>query len=415
MNGFFSTLVRLICHAEPRLVRYVGEAITRSGDVSEWGNHDVFSRLLVEPLRLLQGQAPNLRLPMVVVIDAMDECPSDDVKNVLQLLLGLHKELHKEPHNLLSPVLKFLITSRPEPYIKEIFDANNNETPPKFRRCDLGTNIGDVDAYLRNHFTTIRRDHSDVFRARSSPWPETEEYEELSKRTAGLFIYASTIIKFVADEDENPIHQLKLALDSNSLARTMYGELDSLYSQILSQVRNWERVRKTLGAITQVVEPLSVQELTLLLKLDEGDVRRHLRHLHSVLIVPTDDEDPIRLAHPSFYDFLTTQERSGNWYLDILAHREMLAAACMKIMTDSHKEAWHTTTNANFAQRRLLQYVCKYWHRDIIRLHEAKTRPQEEFQRFMLRHWFEASTELEVQLPPGLSEIFKSVCSFIFF
>ena len=64
-----------------------------------------------------------------------------------------------------------------------------------------------------------------------------------------------------------------------------------------------------LGTVLLVFNPLSVRALSDLLKV--ANITTTLRYLHSVLIVPDSErtEDPVRIFHKSFPDFLTDPKR----------------------------------------------------------------------------------------------------------
>lgn len=57
-------------------------------------------------------------------------------------------------------------------------------------------------------------------------------------------------------------------------------------------------------------------------------------HLHSVVIVPDNDEKVIRLLHPSFFDFITNPLRCQNPTLlvDTKTQHALLAHACLRAM-----------------------------------------------------------------------------------
>jgi hypothetical protein len=63
---------------------------------------------------------------------------------------------------------------------------------------------------------------------------------------------------------------------------------------------------RTSETIMTVKEQLSIADVTYLLQIDTGDVIHALLGVQSILLVPEDDELPIRQFHTSLRDFLTT-------------------------------------------------------------------------------------------------------------
>lgn len=418
-NGFFSTLALQLSNFEPRLVPYLVDAVKKNISISGLDNDETFSQLLAGPLGLLKKEQVPITFPMVVVIDALDECQHKDAEKVLQLLLGLNNELGCPS----PPILKFLITSRPEYHIQSVFippppkenqPNSHKDSPPKFQAYRLHPNTDDVDRYLRQELKRIRSAHPECF-ATSDPWPSQEDFAKLSSKADGLFIYAATVVKFVGSQNKHPVTRFKMIMDTGSLqSHEIYRELDALYDQIMLQMQTTcsdldkDRIRGILGAIIFAFEPLSAKQLELLFELDVGQAQVDLRELSSVLAVPTDLDQPIRVTHPSFYDFLTTK-RSGNWHLDASAPHRTLAAACTKVIEDTYKDDWHASKDASSARRKLLVHACSFWHRHLIRSNPLD--PTQLKNKLLLRRWFEVSVELQVNIQPALSRIFDWVWS----
>ncbi|KAH8745898.1 hypothetical protein F5883DRAFT_438536 [Diaporthe sp. PMI_573] len=65
-----------------------------------------FEKLILELLSRIQGKA-SCRAPVIIVVDALDECErEDDIRVIITLF--------SHARNLQSPTLKVLLTSRPE-------------------------------------------------------------------------------------------------------------------------------------------------------------------------------------------------------------------------------------------------------------------------------------------------------------
>jgi hypothetical protein len=99
-------------------------------------------------------------------------------------------------------------------------------------------------------------------------WPSSSDIEVLCKKAAGFFIYASTVVKFVASGYDPPPERLTLI---TSLPRTTIGEgksgVDQLYIKVLEQAFHdtyadnsqlYSRFRSVVGTVLLLFNPLSV-------------------------------------------------------------------------------------------------------------------------------------------------------------
>ena len=118
-------------------------------------------------------------------------------------------------------------------------------------------NVLDISSYLHHHLSSFREDP--MFQLASN-WPGEEKIEALTQSSAGLFIWASTAIKFIA-EGPHPDQQLNVLLHPHP--REAESALDALYATALGAGCNWDRdgvaadFRSVLGVIVTAKEPLS--------------------------------------------------------------------------------------------------------------------------------------------------------------
>ncbi|KAF9255041.1 hypothetical protein L218DRAFT_1037725, partial [Marasmius fiardii PR-910] len=102
--------------------------------------------------------------------------------------------------------LDFLIFSRPEPHISDIFHHKTFIPSPTL--LDLGDYAKDawedIKRYLDHHFARIREEHWRTLPSRQASWPGDDAILELLCRATGQFIYATTVVKFI-DTGKLPI------------------------------------------------------------------------------------------------------------------------------------------------------------------------------------------------------------------
>lgn len=80
-------------------------------------------------------------------------------------------------------------------------------------------------------------------------WPSDIVVNTLIEKSPGQFIYAATVMRFVADSSGSPeISMEKVSGLFVVKTKSPFAELDSVYSYILSQTEEWETVQDVLAA-----------------------------------------------------------------------------------------------------------------------------------------------------------------------
>lgn len=303
---------------------------TSTSSQKSWRYADVETqshRLLSLPFWSLSDKGE----PLVIIIDALDECEVDsEADKILEAWAG-----QPEPF---EGKIKLLITSRSEDHIYTKFQQLS---PPYRYQVHIHHDIGkspvkeDILAYLRYHLDLIAI-RCDV----EMPWPKQDVLENLMKRIDALFIWAATAVKFVGDEAWNdPEYQLKVLLDDRGgRASSHVKAIDRLYMTVLRRAipsddpALSDRFRTVVGAIALVRDPMSAQILEVFLSLSRGTVLRTLKQLRSVIVVPDGREYPIRVFHQSFPEFLTSPERCNDprFIIDAPSIHSALANLCLK-------------------------------------------------------------------------------------
>ena len=288
--------------------------------------------LLLEPLK----QVPSLP-PYLIILDALDECGKERGTEGGDLIPLLFRELPNSGLNI-----KVLITSRPERSIQDMFKVAGREMKihetSVLHDMDKSVVKKDISTYLAHHLQRVQ-----VNRNITPPWPGDKAFNDLVIRAGLFFIFAATIINFVADTYYSPQDRLqRLLAIGNTQSQAIYSQVDLLYLQILTTFVGGRsdapelcaRFRKIVGAIILLQNPLSISALARLLEHDEDDLEGALSPLHSLLDVPANRNQPIRIFHPSFRDFLLTEERCQDTRFTVPEGRThaQLALYCLKIM-----------------------------------------------------------------------------------
>lgn len=389
-----------------------------------------FESLIVNPL---QDEGLAIPSPVVVILDALDECTDDSpVSKILTILSG---GIDRLPH------VKFFLTSRPETNVTEGF--RDPVLVPITQKCvlhDIESSVvdHDIETYLRTGFIHIMRRYSFPD---SPSWPSDDIIGRLVQDSFRLFIFAATVLRFVGDGADDPVQQLKLLLNQSTQAESpaapgpkrLFETLDNLYSQVLNNALPLTRdpdtfvlLKAIIGTIVLLCEPLPLQDLAKLLNVPTNVIRTSLRRLHSVLTVPKVDSSPINLCHPSFRDYITQRCPDKHYAIDAPFQHGQIAILCFEQMKSLRRDICMIgdpsmlSCEIDDLQKRLdehvgptLTYACMHWI-----VHFSKASPSlvlwnslKEFFTKRFLYWLEVLSLLgSLQKVPGyLRSLIKTV------
>lgn len=308
-NGLFTTIAYQLATSVPELLLPIQQAMESDKLVAGRAITVQFQRLFAAPLQ----STPALRLVPIIVLDGLDECADHKVQQkILRLFITAIRD-HQLP-------IRLLIASRHEPHIRETL-----ETEEAFAICRHSVLFADevayddIRTYLHEEFSRIQTERTARGINLGTSWPPLGATENLVIRSSGIFIYATTVIRFIDDEYSHPMDRLEavLHLDPRSTA-----PLDDLYTEILSVVPPELQQLRILHAIWQgtldgylAMDP---EEMDMLFVLRQGTCRQALRHLHSLLEVPCARPrfakgNWVKALHASLGDYLGDARRSGRW------------------------------------------------------------------------------------------------------
>ncbi|KAJ7478213.1 hypothetical protein FB451DRAFT_182614 [Mycena latifolia] len=311
-HGLCATIAYQLATSVPELRPPISKAVEADRLIMGRSMTVQFHKLLVEAF----SSTRDLELMPVIVLDGLDECEGHRVQQeILRLFIGAIRD-HQLP-------VRLLITSRPEPNIREIFETV--ETLAICCHLVLSADDSayrDIRIYLGDEFSRIRREYLTRGVDLGTVWPGPAAVEHLVERSSGIFVYVTTVIRFIDDEYSHPADRLAsvLSLDPRSTA-----PFDDLYTEVLSVVPHEPQQVRILHSIWQSTlrsrgAQLFPEEIDMLLVLHPGTARLALRGLHSVLHVPpictlSDGEPYIHPLHASLPDYLADVRRSGRWCL----------------------------------------------------------------------------------------------------
>ena len=369
LKNIFPTLAYQLACRLPTFRNQIIQAIKRDPSVAQSSLMSQLKGLIVDPLS-------SMDISCVIVVDALDECVDDQPASAILSVFGrFAKQL---------PSIKFFITGRPEPRIRTGFRLPLLEPFTQIfllHEVKLSSVDEDIRLYFQEKLVTVAKRRSDF--DLSDPWPCDEDLTALTKKSSGLFIFASTVVRFIESEHHEPDERLRIivALPDSTVHEGRTG-VDLLYTQVLmhgfSNVKEavvFENLKRVLGAVILAFNPLSRMQVAKILNLKLSLITATLRHLHSVLLIPNEDSKEIRIFHKSFPDFLQDRDRcpSPDFFIDSSIHHAEMALRCLELLGEL---APNPCDLPDFVMNRdipnipellddkvggALRYACAYW------------------------------------------------------
>ncbi|KAK2809062.1 hypothetical protein FQN50_004115 [Emmonsiellopsis sp. PD_5] len=373
---FFATIATQLVAKLPPLLESIKKVVDTDPGVSKKTLTEQFEKLILEPLISLEGDTDKA-IPLVIVIDALDECETaEDVKTILYNLARTKK--------IKSVNLRIFATSRPELPIRLGFKEMPGDSHRDLVLHELpaATIKHDISAYLKHELSKIKDEHNKSLDSPNSflpvDWPGQPNLDILVEMAVPLFIFAATVCRFIGESRFNPQKRLEDVLKYQSVGDA--SKFDRTYLPVLDQ---------------------------LLFELDEPDSATILAEFKEVVACPTDAESPIRLLHLSFRDYLIDPTKRGSrFFLNEVKQHGRIALKCLEILSKSGilkmdicgvKE--HGTLRTEIPSQKIeaclppeVQYACCHWvhHLEKSDIHIRDGDEIDTFLRKYLLHWFEA-------------------------
>ncbi|EPS38877.1 hypothetical protein H072_7385 [Dactylellina haptotyla CBS 200.50] len=376
-SHFFPTLAYGLAKKIPVLLPHITKAIETDPDICKKTYKEQFDELVNKPLS-------SVKLPsiIVLVIDALDECEGDtDVPIILTFLGDLTK--------LQNIDLRIFVTSRPEYAPIKAFRLLNSA---EIHYHDLALHeiersivSSDIHLYLQHEFARIQNDFSDEL---PDLWPGEEKIQQLVHIATPWFISAATICRFVEDKYSSPEIRLDQILASNPAHRCGMENVYSLYLSVfesflshLDKVNHHDNVtardeiQRIISTVVMVASPASRESISELTGIDKSRILTRLKPFHSILMIPSEANMPIKTFHLSFRDYLVDEHHQikNPFFIDVRETHRRIGQACIKIMSKGlrkdicgfkHPGILHTDMDPKIVKERIsdsLKYACENW------------------------------------------------------
>ncbi|KAM6499472.1 hypothetical protein JOM56_004980, partial [Amanita muscaria] len=220
-NRLFTTIAWQLAFSIPTIKDSIIHALDKTPHLPMTDVETQFEQLVAYPTNNIASQMP--QLAPVVIIDGVDECANEQLQRRFLSVIG---NAVKDPH---CP-LRFLVCSRPEALIEETLNQFKDST----LRIDLATLDDanrDIEKYLVDKFSDIASKQG-----LNPSWPSKEIIEEIVFKSSGNFILASTLMRFIGDEDHSAVSQLDIVRKLKPHGTmSPFALLDELYLEILKR------------------------------------------------------------------------------------------------------------------------------------------------------------------------------------
>ncbi|KAF9766270.1 hypothetical protein IL306_001345 [Fusarium sp. DS 682] len=412
---FVPSVARQLARSVPGFARFVKNALDSDPDIVSKAVAKQFAELVEAPLKELTKTATQTS-PLAIIIDALDECEGDDeIRSLIQILSRAGS---------IQNCLRILITSRPDLPIRLGFARiSGSYRALVLHDMPADTIKQDIMKFLINEFKRIRDDFNSLAPKElelPAGWPGEGAIDKLTNMAVPLFIFAATICRFIKDyKIDSPSERLK---NYFQLSDNNYGtHLGQIYGPVLQSIvadvsaadhrQIVEQTCHIVGSIAILASPLSIMAMSKLLEAPVNVVHSRLDALHSILNIPPNLHEPVRLLHISLRGYLTdpTQKQKNEFWVDEQCTHLRLFKNSLRVMDNSLKEdicnlVWPGTERTEISSAQVvscipdeLQYACCHWVYHLQKTKSPELNDEEVFKFLQkhLFHWLEALSLME--------------------
>ncbi|KAJ3486529.1 hypothetical protein NLI96_g4180 [Meripilus lineatus] len=416
VETLFSTLAHQLAQYHTAYLKAIAAALEQDSDLGFKDSSTQLKKLFFNPI-LASDLEPTV---LLLVLDGLDEAsPNDSVKKTLQLLLSVDVPF----------ALRVFLTSRPEAHIRLLFDNDKHYANCVLHNIEDLIVEGDIRRFLEHRLPTIPKELGISL----PDWPSTSDLDAVVAKSGRLFIFAATVVRFVADDVvPDPQGRLIRFLHSQAvLGSSTYKQLDQLYLHVLQSTvgrpddpGHIRCLRATLAAIVLLRNPIPLAALAALIGYDPEHVLISLYRLHSIILVPSTIQDTPKIFHLSFSDFITDSSRCTDqkFYVDVQSQEVSLLLQCLGTMKKSlhfnmggfdmgpyrpnefdedHNPIIKSISNEDISHDSLISpelgYACQFWCSHLLKIENPTSEMLDQLKVFSFEYllfWIEAMSLL---------------------
>ncbi|KAK2732324.1 hypothetical protein FQN55_004266 [Onygenales sp. PD_40] len=281
---------------------------------------------------------------VVCVLDGLDECEEESLKQLLDVLGEYFLESEKKP----IACLKVILLSRTQPGLLE-------SKLRRFRRIkldDSDTEVGkDVEKYISAKVAELATEQI------LSEDRLLQVRQALMAGAEGTFLW----VGFVADELKG-----RSWLKINDILHGVPKGLSGIYRRLVQQVEDKEKLVPILQWVVLAARPMTVDELAVVADIKGSDALTPAEILKDRLascgLLVKIDGDVVNLVHESARDFFQSDQVNAEgidiFYMNHTTHRTLMRT-CLALIEGSYKSPG-SIRNASL-HNTLLAYASLYW------------------------------------------------------
>ncbi|KAI9358553.1 WD40-repeat-containing domain protein, partial [Zopfochytrium polystomum] len=306
---------------------------------------ELFSTLIASPLKYI-SDANKLQRPVVLVVDALDECETLHQRNeILQIF--------KQLDNSLPAQVKLLVTARPEDDIKRALEELSTIKIEPNQKQNHADQIVFAQKFLEAHGA-----NADLV---------INGAKLLVSKSGGIFVWLIAACKLLEREASITMAEIR------NLPSDLLGSMDLMYARVFGQLFDSDGPKETLVhvlfTIALLKKPLTASGMVALLAEDNpDDVMRAIRMLEPILVLDN-GTNKLRLFHKSVKDYLVdpTRYADSRLQVDIFKAHGDIARWCVMALCENltfnmcnlpYKAAHDEVPDfKNFVRRRISEHV----------------------------------------------------------
>lgn len=323
----------------------------------------LFHDLVTEPLLEIGNKSTPITI-LCVLEHPLYVYENESLKNFWMILL-------EEIAQLVSPI-KFIpfVTGPPDSISRSILGRNAQVFTAKMEDF-VAEDDNDIEIYLADALACVYNNFKAVpGLASADVLPHTGDVKSLAKKCGTWFTYASAVVTFIGDEGvSDPPRQLREVLSSDFRVSSLES-IYNLYEEFWWTICEDRDLlaKEAIVAIAFLFEILSVRDLSVLLQITTNEIRKLCDELQCIGLVPSvdpagyRDDEPIRIFHNSFRDFVVGK-------VDRRAHENVMAMKCFNMMSKlptiyDERNARSEPGDSETAVQGMCGasvYACRYW------------------------------------------------------
>jgi hypothetical protein len=361
---FFRTISRQLADLDPSYAAYLSKAMTFDLE-NTTSKSKQLNDIFLSPFK----SSSSILGPIVIVVDALDECVDSDRDELIQLLVNSGIQS-------LPPNIRLLVTSRPheaQPLLKhdmvKVYDLNTGPASDTY---------GDILLFVQDELLKVEG-------------LKQSDLELIASSSESVFQYASVVCHEICLAEQT--YELPEEVFSRLVTGAQTG-LDGLYTRLLKNV--YDKIathpaalpdfRRIMGRILVAQHRLTnaalvdfesfTGDVETVFRKNSDPVSKTLRPLAALLSGTNDSTSIVYPLHSSFRDYLLDKERSNNFWIGCEEdHHLSLATASLRLMLsklqfniagleDSYipnKKVLNFKDKVEASISRSLSYACKYW------------------------------------------------------